>query len=182
MKGNVELPNLGRRKADRNPPSSHGAERWEEGVGWECVTGRDGGCFGGVVKARAGLGSEPCIHSRIPSVRGELNWDLSHGRVGCRCPRLPRKVVLRCLETRTRSGKQCLLCADTSPTADPFGSLRKQILSLERLLHLLTICSSAALVSKTVLLYFISSVCLFCLYLFCISSFCCFCSGRVFPM
>lgn len=172
MKGNVELPSLGKRKDDRNPPSSHGAERWEEGGGWDvslegtvAVSGELGRRERGWIRSRSSI-------AIFPGSGESETVSCPTAGVGCRCPRLPRKVVLRCLETQTR-------CADTYPAADQFGSIWKQILSLERLLHLLTICSSSALVSKTVLLYFISSVCLFCLYLFCLSSFCCLCSGQV---
>lgn len=174
-KGNVESPSLGRRKADRNPPSSGGAERWEE-VGDVSLPGA-----GMVWGSREGEIRSPSSIPVFP-VSGGLDWELSHGRG---CVEVSQTSQERCAEVFGDANtlrEQRLLWADTYPGPDHFGSLWKQILPLERLLHLLTICSSAALVSKTVLLYFISSVCLFCLYLFCLSSLCCLCSGQVLPI
>lgn len=55
--GKRGAPRFGR--ADRNAPSSHGAEGWEESVGWERDPGGDGGCSGGVAKEKRG-----CVRSR----------------------------------------------------------------------------------------------------------------------
>lgn len=111
------------------------------GLFWGIWEGESGAVFGAV---------HPFPYSQC---RGELNWDCPRAGVGVGVPHF--------------QGNLAEVSGDAQgwheSTAGQFGSLWKLVLSLERLLHLLAICSDAALVSKTGLFYqlfvFVLSVC-----------------------